>query len=74
MMVAPWAAPLRAQMSDEYQPADNAKINSNPGITVNVPVSSAADVINTGWGFSTGIGYNFNRRNAFVGEFLWNRV
>jgi hypothetical protein len=74
LTLAAWMAPLHAQVYDEYQPDDNDKINSNLGITVNVPVSMTADVVNTGWGFSTGVGYNFNRRNAFVGEFMWNRV
>jgi hypothetical protein len=74
LTLAAWTVPLEAQMYDEYEPDDNAKINSNLGVTVNVPVSSTADVVNTGWGFSTGVGYNFNRRSAFVGEFLWNRV
>jgi hypothetical protein len=53
---------------------DNPEINSNVGITVNAPVSNTSDVINIGWGIAAGVGYNMNRRNAFVGEFQWNRL
>lgn len=41
---------------------------------VNVPVSSSAQVVSTGWGMVGGAGYNFNKRNAIIGEFMWNRV
>jgi hypothetical protein len=62
--------PLHAQERGD----DNPEINSNVGITVNAPVGDTSDVINTGWGITAGVGYNVNRRNAFVGEFQWNRL
>jgi hypothetical protein len=76
VILAAWLTPLHAQYgaNGEDQADDNSKINSNFGFTVPVPVSATADVISTGWGFTAGVGYNFNRRNAFVGEFMWNKV
>jgi hypothetical protein len=49
-------------------------LNTNLAIILNTPVSSSAEIVGTGWGIVGGAGYNFNRRNAVVGEFLWNRV
>ena len=62
---------LRAQGDDC---GDECKMNSNLAMIINVPVSSSAQVVGTGWGIVGGAGYNFNKRNAIVGEFLWNRV
>lgn len=73
VIVLTWLAPLHAQHGPTG-PEEEHKINSNLGFTVNVPVGETADVVNIGWGFAAGIGYNVNRRNAFIGEFMWNRV
>jgi len=43
-------------------------------LVINAPVSSTSDIVSTGWGIDLGVGNNFNRRNAFIGEFMWNRV
>lgn len=53
---------------------DECKVNTNLAMIINVPVSSSAKVIGTGWGIVGGAGYNFNHHNAVVGEFMWNRV
>jgi len=53
---------------------DECKLNTNLAMIINAPVSSSAQVVGTGWGMVGGAGYNFNRHNAIVGEFLWNRV
>jgi hypothetical protein len=53
---------------------DECKVNTNVAIVISAPVSSSAQVVGTGWGIVVGAGYNFNRRNAIVNEFLWNRV
>jgi hypothetical protein len=75
VIVATWLAPLHAQTGAYTEEGDdNPKINSNLGVPVIVPVSTTADVANTGAGISAGVGGNFNRRNAFVGELLWSRV
>jgi Outer membrane protein beta-barrel domain len=50
------------------------KVNTNLAMVANVPVSSTAHVTGVGWGVVGGIGYNFNQRNAVIGEFLWNRM
>jgi hypothetical protein len=41
---------------------------------VNTPVNPSAQAVGTGWGMAGGVGYNFDRRNALIGEFMWNRV
>jgi hypothetical protein len=53
---------------------DECRLNTNLAMIVNVPVSSSAQVVGTGWGIVGGVGYNFNKRNAIIGEFMWNRV
>lgn len=71
LIVAACLGPLYAQ---EDGPDDNPKINSNLGFTVGVPLTTTAQAVDTAWGITAGVGYNFNRRNAFIGEFMWNRV
>ena len=53
---------------------DNEKINSNLGTSVSVPVHPTSDFAKLGWGFAAGVGYNLNRYNSFIGEFMWNRL
>lgn len=53
---------------------DDCKVNNNFAVVLNAPVNSTAQVVGTGWGTVVGAGYNFNRRQAVIGEFLWNRV
>jgi hypothetical protein len=53
---------------------DECRINTNLAMVINVPVSTSAQAVGTGWGITSGIGYNFDRRNALIGEFMWNRV
>jgi hypothetical protein len=43
-------------------------------MVLNVPVSSTAHVVGTGWGATGGIGYNVNPHKAVISEFLWNRM
>ena len=52
---------------------EGSKLNTNLGFTVGVPVNPTARLVSYGWGFVAGAGYNFNRRNALVGEVMWNR-
>jgi hypothetical protein len=49
-------------------------INTNLAMVLNVPANSTAQAVGTGWGTVVGIGRNFNRHQAIIGEFLWNRV
>jgi hypothetical protein len=73
LLMAAWLQPLHAQDSSEEEEEEHL-INSNLGFVINVPVSSTSNIVHTGWGTDLGVGYNFDRRNAFIGEFMWNRV
>ena len=53
---------------------DECRLNDNVAMILNVPVNSTAEVVGIGWGTVGGIGYNFNPRQAVIGEFMWNRV
>src|SRR5271155_1309731 len=53
---------------------DECKANTNLAMVISAPVGSSARVMGTGWGIVGGAGYNFNKRNAIVSEFMWNRV
>ena len=66
------ARPLYAQQQEEGE--ENTKINSNLGLVINQPLGATSNVVHGGWGIDTGVGYNFNRRNAVIPEFMWNRV
>ena len=67
------SAPLRLlQAQDEC--GSGCKINSNLAMVVDLPVNPTAQVAGTGWGAVGGVGYNFNQRNAVMGEFMWNRI
>lgn len=64
--------PLLLQAQEDC--GDECKLNTNLAMVINWPVSSSAQVIGTGWGIVGGAGYNFNKRSAIIGEFMWNRV
>ena len=65
--------PLSAQMGETWC-GDQCKINSNLAFVVNVPLNPTAQVATVGWGGVGGAGYNFNKRNAIIAEFMWNRT
>ena len=67
-------ASLRPLQAQDESCGDDCKINSNVAMIVNVPVNPTAQVAGTGWGAAAGVGYNFNQRHAFIGEFMWNRI
>jgi len=60
--------------AQEYDFDENSKLNTNIAFPVVVPVNPTARFTNFGVGFTAGAGYNMSRRNAFVGEFMWNRL
>lgn len=62
--------PLQAQ--DDC--GNECRINTNVAVVTNFPVAASAQSVGAGWGIAGGIGYNFDRRNALIGEFMWNRV
>jgi hypothetical protein len=53
---------------------DECRINTNLAMVINAPVNTSAQAVGTGWGMARGIGYNFDRRSAVIGEFRWKRV
>lgn len=63
-----WSSPL----SGQYEYDENSKINTNLGFPVTVPAGNTSEFVTLGTGITAGVGYNFNRYNAFVGEFMWN--
>jgi hypothetical protein len=65
---------LVVAQTDERGCGDQCKINSNAGIVGNVPLNPTAQVASLGWGGVAGVGYNFNKQNAFIAEGMWNRV
>jgi hypothetical protein len=53
---------------------DNPKGNVNLGMPISAPVNPTARFVNVGIGTTIGAGYNFTRRHAVVGEFMWNHL
>ncbi len=39
-----------------------------------MPLNPTGKVATTGWGTVAGVGYNFSKRHAFIGEFMWTRI
>jgi hypothetical protein len=60
--------------AQEYDFDENSRLNTNIAVPVVVPVNPTARFMNFGLGFTAGAGYNMSPRNAFVGEFMWNRL
>src|SRR5215469_4738998 len=67
LVIAMAPQPLLAQCGDE------CKVNTNLAMMINVPVSQTAQVSSIGWGTVAGVGYNLNKENALIGEFMWTR-
>jgi len=53
---------------------DNPRGNVNLGFNIAAPLNPVARFVNIGWGLTTGAGYNFNRRNGVVNEFMWQHL
>ena len=51
---------------------DDPSFTSNLGVPFSVPLNPTAHFISGGWGVDYGAGYNFTRRHAVIGEFMWN--
>ena len=56
------------------QCGDDCKVNTNLAMVISVPVSQTAQVASIGWGMVAGAGYNLNKQNALIGEFMWDRA
>src|SRR5205807_851783 len=53
---------------------DDPSFTSNLGMPLSVPLNPTARFISGGWGVDYGAGYNFTRRHAVIGEFMWNSL
>jgi hypothetical protein len=53
---------------------DDPSVTTNLGIPLIVALNPLGRFTNGGWGVDSGIGYNFDRRNALIGEFMWNTL
>lgn len=69
-IVAACLSPLHAQQ--EF--GEDSRLNTNLAMSFSVPLNPVAKFTNFGWGTTVGAGFNFNKYNAIVGEFLWNRL
>jgi hypothetical protein len=65
------AGSLRAQEEDY---GEDSRLNTNLAISLSAPLNPVARFANFGFGTTVGAGVNLSRRNAIVGEFLWNRL
>ena len=72
MLAMVWGSTLLS--AQEYDFDENSRLNTNIAVPVVVPVNPTARFTNFGLGFTAGAGYNMSPRNAFVGEFMWNRL
>jgi hypothetical protein len=53
---------------------DNPSVTTSLGMPLSAPLNPMRQHSNLGWGLNTGVGYNFDRRNALIGEFMWNAL
>jgi len=51
---------------------DDPRLNVNLGMPISAPLNPAGQFVNLGLGINVGVGYNFTRRHAVIGEFMWN--
>jgi len=51
---------------------DEGRLNSNVAIAAGTPLSLMAKYATVGVGVNYGVGYNFDRYNSLIGEFMWN--
>jgi hypothetical protein len=53
---------------------DDPLATTSLGISLSGPLAPMAHHVGFAWGVSAGAGYNFDRRNALIGEFMWNSL
>lgn len=63
---------VRAQ--EEEAGNDNPSVTTSLGMPLTAPLSPTSQHVTWGWGVNTSAGYNFDRRNALIGEFMWNSL
>jgi hypothetical protein len=65
---------LACRVFAQNELGEDSKVNTNLAFTITAPVNPTARFVNVGGGFVAGAGYNATKRNAFIGEFMWNRL
>lgn len=60
--------------AQEGEGNDDPDATTSLGITLSGPLTPMAHHVGFAWGVSAGAGYNFDRRNALIGEFMWNSL
>ena len=63
---------IHAQIAFGDEGDDNPRGNTNLAMPLSAPLNPTAQLVHLGWGVTLGAGYNFTRRHALVGEFMWN--
>ena len=61
-----------AAWAQEGNGNDDPLITTSLGMPLSAPLNPMREHSSLGWGVNTGVGYNFNRRNALIGEFMCN--
>jgi len=63
-----------ALFAQEEEGNDNPRGNTNLAMPISGALNPMAKFSNFGLGFTAGAGYNFSRRHAVVGEFMWDHL
>jgi hypothetical protein len=58
--------------AQEEEPDDNRKSNGHLGLPIRAPLNPMGQLARPGTGLIYGAGYNFTRRHAVIGEFMWD--
>jgi hypothetical protein len=61
-----------AAWAQEGEGDDNPSLTTSLGMPLSGPLNPMSNHASLGWGLSAGIGGNFDRHNAIIGEFMWN--
>ena len=72
-----WIAIVAAaccQMYAQDEGDDDPRGNTNLGLPMSAPLNPTGRFVHLGLGATVGAGYNFTRRHAVVGEFMWNSL
>jgi hypothetical protein len=64
-------APFTLSAQDE-EGNDNRKSNGQLGLPISIPLNPMGQFAQAGTGITYGAGYNFTRRHALIGEFMWD--
>ncbi|PYU66725.1 MAG: hypothetical protein DMG52_35550 [Acidobacteria bacterium] len=68
------ALPYGVGAQEEGEGTENPSVTTSLGVPLIAPLNPTARLVGAAWGVTTGVGYNFNRRHASIGEFMWNSL